>query len=510
MSSTTPTDPAKTDARKRSRFRAGLARTAFGLAVGATLVGGWYAIERTRGRASWERYEAQARAAGVKLDMADYLPPEVPDAENFASMPIFQKAFRAVAEGREVPRPFEWLEGGRFKRPAMADAVTGQTIDLAAWQSYFVSVKMIPATGIDPAADVLAALEKFDPALAQLREAGQRPGCRFPVKWENGFAAAMPHISLLNASTRIFALRIAAHLALGENEAAYEDFRDALRIYTATAQEPTLIAALVRQTIPASLSHAVWDGLARRQWKDADLVRIERDLQAVNALADYQRGMGSERALSNLFYPQFRRMSAAKVGEILSIAQPAGANGANASWRGRLFLLYPQGWVYRNQERSNHYFDDLLGRVSVDPPRLYIDRPATSGPENLQGGYDRWRFFLFALAAPAFQAAEARFGYTQTLAGQARLGSALERYRLARGKFPAQLSELVPEFMPSVPNDVMNGQPYRYRLSEAGGYVLYSVASNLTDDEGQAGPERSIAKQLDWVWTMPAESAPSQ
>lgn len=510
MSSTTLTESAKPEAKKRSRFRTLLVRAAFVSAVGATLIAGWYAVERARSRASWERYAAEARAAGVKLDFAEYLPAPVPDAENFAAIPIFQDAFRATEAGQGAPRPFELPQEGGLKRPPMANVTTGQNIDLAAWQSYFVSAKMIPAAGTNPARDVLTALQKFDPALAQLREAAQRPSCRFPVKWEDGIYATVPHLGALQTSTQIFALRLAAHLALGESAAASEDLRDSMRIYAVTAQEPALITTLVRKSIPVALDQAVWDGLSRRHWQDADLVQIERALRSVNTLADYQFGMGSERAMTNWLYPQLRGMSAAKISEILKIMVSINAQRAGEGWSGRIFALYPQGWMYRNQERSNRFFDELAARVSVDPPRLFLDRPEESGPEKIEGWLDRARLFFFAQAVPTFQTLDVNFASAQALTDQARLGCALERFRLARGAFPQQLEELVPEFLPSLPADVMNGEPYRYRPNPDGGYVLYSVASNLKDDGGQAGSDRNAAKQLDWVWTMPAGTAGAQ
>ena len=65
----------------------------------------------------------------------------------------------------------------------------------------------------------------------------------------------------------------------------------------------------------------------------------------------------------------------------------------------------------------------------------------------------------------------------------AQVGMALERYRAAKGDYPAALGTLAPEFLPSVPVDVFNGQPLHYRRVP-GGAVVYSVGPNLKDDGG--------------------------
>jgi hypothetical protein len=60
---------------------------------------------------------------------------------------------------------------------------------------------------------------------------------------------------------------------------------------------------------------------------------------------------------------------------------------------------------------------------------------------------------------------------------------ALHRYRLAHRSFPATLHELVPEFLPTLPLDPMDGKPLRYRL-KVSGPVLYSIGADGDDDKG--------------------------
>ena len=50
--------------------------------------------------------------------------------------------------------------------------------------------------GDNAAGNVLQALDRFAAPLAELREAGMRPQCRFPVHWEKAFAAPLPHLAV--------------------------------------------------------------------------------------------------------------------------------------------------------------------------------------------------------------------------------------------------------------------------------------------------------------------------
>lgn len=479
-------------------------RSAFVCAVLITLIVGWYVVERVRGRALWERYEKEAMAAGVKLAAQDYLPAPAIDAENFAAIPIFDEIFRAQAEGREVPNPLAWPKSGGTKPPPAAEVKEARMIDLAAWQKFFAETGLLKSEQANPAQGVMDALKTYDPILEELSAASLRPHCRFPVRWEDGVSAALPHLSLILSAGRQYALRINAHLALGENDAAVRDVRDSLHIYQAMTGEPALIAGLVRVTILMAIESAVWDGLARRQWRDADLEALDREFADLRVLADYRFSMNSERALGNEFYPQLRAMSGGRIADLTLMVRALGVENSKAPWQARLFTIYPQGWFYRSQERTNRYFDEMIARVSLDPPRLSSYRPLETGPENVVGFYKRAQLYFFSLMAPVMENVGIRYGYVQALTDQTRIAGALERFRFAHGDFPAALAELPVDF--SMPADVVNGEPYHYRRAEGGGsYTLYSVATNLKDDGGDPGVKATAAKQPDWVWFLPAK-----
>jgi len=59
-----------------------------------------------------------------------------------------------------------------------------------------------------------------------------------------------------------------------------------------------------------------------------------------------------------------------------------------------------------------------------------------------------------------------------------------KRYELKLGKTPIDLAALVPEFLPAVPTDLMNGQPLHYRFEQNSGFTLYSVGEDAHDDGG--------------------------
>ena len=87
---------------------------------------------------------------------------------------------------------------------------------------------------------------------------------------------------------------------------------------------------------------------------------------------------------------------------------------------------------------------------------------------------------------------------------------ALERFRLAHGQFPEKLDALVPQFAKSVPLDLMTGQPLKYRRTDDGLFVLYSVGIDRVDDGGVTKVGKRAIRTADeergdWVWRYPAK-----
>ena len=60
----------------------------------------------------------------------------------------------------------------------------------------------------------------------------------------------------------------------------------------------------------------------------------------------------------------------------------------------------------------------------------------------------------------------------------------LRRYSLDHGEFPPSLVDLVPDYLPAVPEDPHSGRPLCYRR-QTDGYRLYSVGRNGRDDGGE-------------------------
>jgi hypothetical protein len=111
---------------------------------------------------------------------------------------------------------------------------------------------------------------------------------------------------------------------------------------------------------------------------------------------------------------------------------------------------------------------------------------------------------LISMLFPATDAAFTAERRNQTNRSLVVLGLSLADYRDEHQRFPNRLDQLVPKHIDRVPIDVMWGESFTYKRTDAG-YVLYGLGEDGQDDGGSAtdtgdGP-------LDFVITVPQKKS---
>src|SRR5579859_1989731 len=126
-------------------------RFLFGLACVVTLIALAYAEEDLRGKLDWNSYKRQLEAKGEKTDFNDFVPPAVPDDENFAMTPIVSTSYGNIlnSDGKVIPsneRNNNFVDRMGMSATENYDNAptngignwqTAKMSDLSAWQSYY-------------------------------------------------------------------------------------------------------------------------------------------------------------------------------------------------------------------------------------------------------------------------------------------------------------------------------------------------------------------------------------
>ncbi|HEY5914645.1 MAG TPA: hypothetical protein VJA21_28990 [Verrucomicrobiae bacterium] len=504
----------------------------FAVACFATLIALAYAEENWRGRRAWQAHCRQWEAKGEKLALAAVIPPPVPDDKNFALAPLL----KPLLDLKQGPTGVVWRDTnglerfGRFsallipkdgskEALALGSLEKGTFADVASWAERYRRDTNSPAagTGGSPAEAVLCALRQLDPDFSELREAAvSRPYSRFPVQYEAEppFGVLLPHLGRLKPMATLLQVRATAELAGGLPMDAYQDVKLGLRISDSIRDEPIIISHLVRAATLGSVLQTVREGLRRHAWTDAQLAELQGSLASVNLLAEYKVAMRGERAgtVAELDYLRRHGNWGLDVEEFFS----KGITSCE-----RVLRFGPSGWIYQNmltvsricQEFTLPAVDEQAHRVS---PEI-----AARAKRMLQASHGPYTLFS-RLFQPSLEKVIQRSARMQSFVDAARVACALERYRLANNDLPDTLAALTPRFLERVPTDVIDGQSLRWRRVPAGGYVIYSVGWNQTDDGGAPGwnpaDDSGIFGLLkekhgawvdpakgDWAWVMPAD-----
>jgi hypothetical protein len=289
-----------------------------------TLVALFYAVEDWRGRSAWQNYRRTWEAKGEHFDLASFVPPPVPADQNFFETPLWSDLHFVKTNGMDV-----WDETDRgshvvfniygpgtdSKAPSPGNWMKPQRADLAGWQAYYrgsnnlFTAQSGPPTNYfpiakepqTPAADVLLALSRFETNRQLLIAAAARPQARFWINYDAGFASLLPHLARLKATSMYLSLHADAALKASDRATALEDLHLLFRLVESIRSEPTLISHLVRIAMLQIGLQPVWEGLADRQWTEADLSVIAGELGKLDFLADYGFAMRGERAYCNLW-----------------------------------------------------------------------------------------------------------------------------------------------------------------------------------------------------------------
>jgi hypothetical protein len=381
---------------------------------------------------------------------------------------------------------------------------------LESWQDYYrsgatngVGEFPIAPQPQSPAADVLLALTKYAPAIEALRAASQRPYSRFGVYSAEdtpGFGLLMQYLSRLKGCSQVLQLRAIAKLNDNQSAQALDDVRLLLRLGEMLRQEPLLIDHLVGIAITAITLQPIYEGLAQHRWNDTQLAELERALGTKDFLADFQFTMRGERTLAIDTFENQRLTREYKTVEVIDGKPKATTINMH---------LMPSAYFYQNELTFAQMYRqlilplvDLTNRIA--PPAAL--RQAQAAIQAQTKHYSPYKVQALMLIFPAVSKSVIKFANIQTDVDLARVACALERYRLAHGEYPETLDALAPQFIPSVPHDVINGQPLHYRRTDDGRFVLYSVGWNEKDDGGTVVLTKvgTVDRENgDWVWQYP-------
>jgi hypothetical protein len=313
------------------------------------------------------------------------------------------------------------------------------------------------------------------------------------------------------AQQHLALLKVAADLAAGTTTQALavDDFPDAraevllaVNLVDLSHSEPFIVSQLVRAADARLATGATWEFLQSTNWNDTQLAELQSAWQNTDLFSNAGSPLRMERALQIQILVRSRQshddFAMAQLGTARSPAGSAAPRNPLATaahywlerfphyWKWRsstsfaeeLYLLQCYAAALRCVEQTSSTGAFVPAMREMDQQLAALDRqfPARSNDFRIYASQDTTMMsYLRRLAT-----AEASRRVTIT-------AIALKRYQLAHDSYPDKLEALVPNFLPTVPLDFMDGQPLRYTLDPDGSFLLYSIGL-ATHDDGGTGP----------------------
>ena len=453
-------------------------RIIIGVAILATLVAAFYTEENWRGKRAWEDCKRELEAKGAVLDWDKYIPPPVPDDQNF---------FKA-------PKMSEWFVKNNHSLTNELRNRLGNNGDTT-------------ATNLNEivAAKYLAWSDQFEPDFDLIREALKRPYARMGGDYSKPYAQPIPNFVAVRDVAQVFAQRAKCYLLLGQPDKALQEvtlLHDMRRLLEAapTGKPMTLVSAMINVAVTGLYVDTIASGLQSHTWQEPQLVALQEQLQGIN-LASYVHEAFKEEQIHAVYIAEKANFRKLMTGELFGY----GPKKFTEKFMAHGFDLMPQGWVYQNLVVTAELMQRQID--CFDPAnRMVFPSKLNQANAEMIKKLDHYSIFnrLAAIAIPNYSKALQTFARNQTHVNEAQIVCALERYYLKQGEYPETLGALVPQLIEKIPCDIIGGEPLHYRRTGDGKILLYSVGWNETDDGGLPGTLADV-KKGDWVWQYPVK-----
>ena len=417
----------------------------------------FYAEENWRGNRDWQNCKHELEAKGEKLDWNAYVPPPVPDDQNFFKAPKMQEWFvKSAADSSYTNELTERLRN--------ADTTATNLNENAATK-------------------YLAWSDQFEPDFDLIRKAIKRPYARMDGGYSDPVMIPIPNFVALRIFSQTLAQRAKCYLILHQPEKALSELtllNDSRRLLEAapTGKPMTLVAAMINVAVVGLYADSIADGFRLHAWQEPQLVVLQKQLGQVNLFSFITDAMAEECA---------------------TVCYLIDTRAINKLGRMRLETALARGWFYENMVTVARWHEQAI--EGLDFTNKFISPKQIEKIEAEKAAIKHFRPYTFmaAIMVPSYLKAFQVLANIQTTTDEAQIACALERYHLAHGEYPATLDALAPQFIETIPHDIIGGQPLHYRRTDDGKFLIYSVGWNETDDGGLPGTLADV-KNGDWVW----------
>jgi hypothetical protein len=342
-----------------------------------------------------------------------------------------------------------------------------------------------PAQLSDPQIKALRAeLQRASKAVSEARKLIDLPYGIQRLNWtKDFFSTLLPNTQNTRQVANLLTYDILLQVQDRDFVQALRSARALLNSGRAIGDEPTLVSQLVRIAIDGLTSSRIERILAQGEPPPVELLAAQR---AVEQEADeplFYYGLRGERAALDglLENVQKGELNYKELSNLLVWVKGANALGRSGSAgnqvQERLDALTVRLTIGSQRAEVLHYMSQAV-EASQLPPEQQAARL-----REMQAIQPKDLPLLIRLLGPAWWKVGHAANRNRAQLRCTAVAIAAERYRQARGRWPTELSELVPGYLAAIPLDPFNGQPLKLAKHNQG-IVVYSVGQDGIDNGG--------------------------
>lgn len=449
-------------------------RTSVTAAIIILIASCFYSEENARGYKVWHQAEQDLAAKGESLNWNDYIPSAVPDDQNFFTAPMMT----------------EW-----FVRSTNHGTSSSLSRLLANPETYTNFITEFSAS------NYLAWCATLEPEFGQIRDALKRPAAQINGDYSKPFFEPFANFVDYRWMAQVLAHEAKCHLLLGQTDLALADLtflHNLDQTLTKSGRSASLVTAMIHSAIAGLYAQVIVSGLDSHTWHAQELAVLQRQLGEIHLLPIVAESMRKERAGA---------CHLLDVSSLDTLMNRSGVPSQSVSDLGWWFV--PSGWIDQNKALIANLESEMMDSINLTNQTVSPYKSKATAL-HLANAFRRLTPFNFiaAVCIPNFSKAVETTARNQTWVDQTLVVCALERYHLANGKYPVSLTDLVPQYLDKVPNDIITGTPMKYLRKSDQDFILYSVGWNETDEGGITVSDRYGSEDResgDWVWHYSAQ-----
>ncbi len=346
---------------------------------------------------------------------------------------------------------------GRYHEPA--DQNDG-------WSLWFL-VRDPPAAPTEPLDDRLKTLlaqhisANAEP-LKLLHEAAAMKESRYPIDLKQDFDGGSSHHSSVTQACALLGVEAIHHVESSNPARAVRSLAVALTVADSLASEPSLLAQYNRVHCQSLALSALERTVNRAELTDEQLASLSEAVTKAGRPEAWMRALVGLRCMLVAYCEHPERLDLEKPASII-------VNGFQT-----LGFLDRGGTIFLKLMDESLAVRQLPAHERMTAARA-LNREWQDALRTFFRIHESTSVILEDIKEELTEVAQLTVAHTAL---------AVERYRLSHGQLPAHFSDLVPVYLPQVPQDPFDGGPLRYRRLEPG-FIVYSIGPNQADDGGK-------------------------